>query len=132
VWKDRSGAWLKVKSSQRQEFIVIGWCTPEYWPDDIRGLFLATEEDGRLVYRGAVGTGFANRTVRGFSSCSSSSAPTIARTSPACRAGKLAPAGGSSRGSWSKSNSPRSRRTVRSGTHPIKASAATSSRRMCT
>jgi len=59
--EDRSGAWLKIKSNQRQEFIIIGWRPPDYGPDDVRGLFLATEEDGQLVYRGAVGTGFTNR-----------------------------------------------------------------------
>lgn len=58
--EDRSGAWLKVKSNQRQEFIILGWRQPEYGPDDVRGLFLATEEDGRPICRGAVGTGFTN------------------------------------------------------------------------
>lgn len=34
---------------------MIGWRPPEYGPDDVRGLFLATYEDGELVYRGGVG-----------------------------------------------------------------------------
>lgn len=55
---NRSDAWLKVKSNQRQEFIVLGWRPQNI---DVRGLFLATEEDGQLVYRGAVGTGFTNK-----------------------------------------------------------------------
>lgn len=58
---DRSDAWLKIKTTQRQEFVVIGWRPPEYGPDDVRGLFLATYEDGELLYRGGVGTGFTNR-----------------------------------------------------------------------
>lgn len=58
---DRSDNWLKIKTSQRQEFVVIGWRPPEYGPDDVRGLFLATYEEGELVYRGAVGTGFTDR-----------------------------------------------------------------------
>lgn len=58
---DRSTAWLKVKCVQRQEFIVIGWRPPEYGVDNVRGLFLATYENGRLVYRGGVGTGFTDR-----------------------------------------------------------------------
>jgi bifunctional non-homologous end joining protein LigD len=58
---DRSTAWLKVKCVQRQEFVVLGWRPPDYGPDDVRGLFLATYEDGRLVYRGGVGTGFTDR-----------------------------------------------------------------------
>jgi bifunctional non-homologous end joining protein LigD len=58
---DRSDSWLKIKATQRQEFVVIGWRPPEYGPDDVRGLFLVTYEDGELVYRGAVGTGFTDR-----------------------------------------------------------------------
>ncbi|MGN6489890.1 MAG: non-homologous end-joining DNA ligase [Devosia sp.] len=58
---DRSDSWLKIKTTQRQEFVVIGWRPPEYGPDDVRGLFLATYEDGELVYRGGVGTGFTDR-----------------------------------------------------------------------
>ena len=58
---DRSTAWLKIKCVKRQEFVVIGWRPPDYGPDDVRGLFLATYEDGRLVYRGGVGTGFTDR-----------------------------------------------------------------------
>lgn len=59
---DRSIAWLKVKCIKRQEFVVIGWRPPDYGPDDdVRGLFLATYEKGRLVYRGSVGTGFTDK-----------------------------------------------------------------------
>jgi len=58
---DRSTAWLKIKCVKRQEFVVIGWRPPEYGVDNVRGLFLATYEDGRLVYRGGVGTGFTDK-----------------------------------------------------------------------
>lgn len=58
---DRSDAWLKIKTTQRQEFVILGWRPPEHGPDDVRGLFLATYEGGQLVYRGGVGTGFTNR-----------------------------------------------------------------------
>jgi bifunctional non-homologous end joining protein LigD len=58
---DRSDAWLKIKTNNRQEFVVIGWRPPEHGPDDVRGLFLATYEGDQLVYRGSVGTGFTNR-----------------------------------------------------------------------
>jgi bifunctional non-homologous end joining protein LigD len=58
---DRSTAWLKIKAVQRQELVVIGWRPPDYGVDDVRGLFLATYEDGQLVFRGAVGTGFTDR-----------------------------------------------------------------------
>ena len=58
---ERSSVWLKVKCVQRQEFVIIGWRPPEYGPDDVRGLFLATYEDGELIYRGGVGTGFSDK-----------------------------------------------------------------------
>lgn len=58
---DRSTAWLKIKAVQRQEFVVIGWRPPDYGVDDVRGLFLATYEDGQLIYRGSVGTGFTDK-----------------------------------------------------------------------
>ena len=37
---------LKVKAVQRQEFVIIGWRPPDYGDTDVRGLFLATSEDG--------------------------------------------------------------------------------------
>jgi bifunctional non-homologous end joining protein LigD len=58
---DRSTAWLKIKCVKRQEFVVIGWRPPDYGVDNVRGLFLATYEDGKLIYRGGVGTGFTDR-----------------------------------------------------------------------
>jgi bifunctional non-homologous end joining protein LigD len=58
---DRSTAWLKIKTVQRQEFVIIGWRPPDYGVDDVRGLFLATYDDGQLVFRGAVGTGFTDK-----------------------------------------------------------------------
>lgn len=58
---DRSTAWLKVKCVQRQEFVVVGWRPPDYGVDNVRGLFLATYENGELTYRGGVGTGFTDK-----------------------------------------------------------------------
>ena len=63
---DRSTAWLKVKCVMRQEFVVIGWRPPDYGVDNVRGLFLGTYEDGELVFRGAVGTGFTDKMRREF------------------------------------------------------------------
>lgn len=57
----RSSAWLKIKCVKRQEFVVIGWRPPDHGTDNVRGLFLATYEHGKLVYRGGVGTGFTDR-----------------------------------------------------------------------
>ena len=55
----RSDSWRKVKCTKRQEFVIAGTS-----PSDKRGrafasLLLGTYEDGRLVYRGRVGTGFS-------------------------------------------------------------------------
>lgn len=58
---DRTDAWLKVKCVKRQEFVIIGWRPPDHGVDNVRALFLATYEDGKLVYRGGVGTGFTDR-----------------------------------------------------------------------
>jgi bifunctional non-homologous end joining protein LigD len=58
---DRSTAWYKIKCVKRQEFVVIGWRPPQYGVDNVRALFLATYENGQLVYRGRVGTGFTDR-----------------------------------------------------------------------
>lgn len=57
---DRSTAWLKVKCVQRQEFVVVGWRSPGHGVD-VWGLFLATYENGQLVCRGGVGTGFSDK-----------------------------------------------------------------------
>ncbi len=54
---DRTSAWLKIKCIKRQEFVVGG-----YRPSDsgrgMASLILGTYENGKLVYRGRVGTGF--------------------------------------------------------------------------
>lgn len=58
---DRSTAWLKIKCVKRQEFVIVGWRPPEHGVDNVRALFLATYEAGKLVYRGGVGTGFTDK-----------------------------------------------------------------------
>ncbi|WP_245261347.1 DNA ligase D [Mesorhizobium sp. L103C131B0] len=54
---DRTGSWLKIKCTKRQEFVVGG-----YRPSDtgrgMASLILGTYENGKLIYRGRVGTGF--------------------------------------------------------------------------
>ena len=54
---DRTASWLKIKCTKRQEFVVGG-----YRPSDtgrgMASLILGTYENGKLVYRGRVGTGF--------------------------------------------------------------------------
>jgi bifunctional non-homologous end joining protein LigD len=65
-YSDRSETWLKIKCVKRQEFVIIGWRPPDYGDSDIRGLFLGTYEDGKLVYRGGVGTGLNDRQRREY------------------------------------------------------------------
>jgi DNA ligase D-like protein (predicted ligase) len=57
----RSEMWLKVKCVKRQEFVIVGWRPPDYGDADVRGFFLGTYENGRLVYRGGVGTGLTDQ-----------------------------------------------------------------------
>ena len=57
----RTQAWRKVKCGRRQEF-VIGGVRPSDRPGrPFASLLLGTWDDGRLVYRGRVGTGFTDR-----------------------------------------------------------------------
>lgn len=55
----RTTTWLKIKCTRRQEFVIGG-----FTPSDKRGrlfasLMIGTYEDGKLRYRGRVGTGFS-------------------------------------------------------------------------
>lgn len=52
----RSGAWLKIKNQNRQEFVIGGWLPGERHP--IGSLLLGYYEGGALRYAGNVGTGF--------------------------------------------------------------------------
>jgi bifunctional non-homologous end joining protein LigD len=56
---DRTTTWLKIKCIKRQEFVVGG-----YRPSDsgrgMASLILGTYDNGKLIYRGRVGTGFTD------------------------------------------------------------------------
>lgn len=54
----RSKAWLKVKCTRRQEFVIIGWLKSGTRNRSLRSLLLGTREGGTLRYAGKVGTGF--------------------------------------------------------------------------
>ncbi|WMT85462.1 DNA ligase D [Pelagibacterium sp. 26DY04] len=56
----RGKSWLKVKCTLRQEFIIVGWTPSEKRRGVFASLLLATQENGKLVYRGRVGTGFSD------------------------------------------------------------------------
>lgn len=54
----RSRAWLKVKCTRRQEFVIVGWLPSDARGRPFKSLLLAQQGDGGLVYAGKVGTGF--------------------------------------------------------------------------
>lgn len=54
----RSKAWVKVKCTRRQEFVVIGWKASSAKGRPFASLLVAQHEGGELVYKGNVGTGF--------------------------------------------------------------------------
>lgn len=54
----RTQAWLKVKCTRRQEFVIVGW-TPSDKRRGFRSLLLGVHDNGALRYAGKVGTGFS-------------------------------------------------------------------------
>ncbi|MEO8683776.1 MAG: DNA ligase D [Devosia sp.] len=54
---ERTKSWLKIKAAKRQEFIIAGW-SPSAKKKTFASLLIGTLEEGKLVYRGRVGTGF--------------------------------------------------------------------------
>ncbi len=54
----RTTAWLKIKCTRRQEFVIIGWTASTARTRGFKSLLLAFNEDGKLRYAGKVGTGF--------------------------------------------------------------------------
>jgi bifunctional non-homologous end joining protein LigD len=55
---ERTRSWLKVKCSKRQEFVIAGWSASTR-KKTFASLLLGTWDDGKLIYRGRVGTGFS-------------------------------------------------------------------------
>jgi bifunctional non-homologous end joining protein LigD len=63
--QSRSRAWLKIKCTRRQEFVIIGWTKPGGSRKHFGALLLAAHDnDGRLVYTGRVGTGFTSASLK--------------------------------------------------------------------
>jgi bifunctional non-homologous end joining protein LigD len=57
----RSGAWVKVKNRNRQEFVIGGWLDGEGKRSGHPGALLVGYYDkGKFVYAGKVGTGFSD------------------------------------------------------------------------
>jgi bifunctional non-homologous end joining protein LigD len=64
----RSGAWLKVKHTSRQELVIAGWLPGEgRRAERIGALLLGYHRDGQFVYAGRVGTGFTEATLEDLS-----------------------------------------------------------------
>jgi bifunctional non-homologous end joining protein LigD len=58
------GVWVKSKSLNRAEFVIVGWSDPEGSRHAIGALLLGYyEPDGRLLYAGRVGTGMTVTTL---------------------------------------------------------------------
>ncbi len=56
----RSRSWIKLKCTQRQEFIIVGYTSPTGSGKGFRSLLLGVyDEAGKLLYAGKVGTGFS-------------------------------------------------------------------------
>jgi bifunctional non-homologous end joining protein LigD len=54
----RSAAWLKIKCTHRQEFVIVGWTPSDKSGRHFRSLLLGLNEGGTLRYAGKAGTGF--------------------------------------------------------------------------
>jgi bifunctional non-homologous end joining protein LigD len=60
----RSSSWIKLKCSQRQEFLICGYTDPQGSRTAIGSLLLGIhDENGKLRYAGNVGTGFDQRSL---------------------------------------------------------------------
>jgi bifunctional non-homologous end joining protein LigD len=54
----RTQNWVKVKCTRRQEFVIVGASRSNAPKRPFASLLLAQNEDGKLVYKGKVGSGF--------------------------------------------------------------------------
>ncbi|NLS27906.1 Multifunctional non-homologous end joining protein LigD [Sphingomonas sp. S2M10] len=59
----RSKAWLKIKCTQRQEFVILGWSASSAKGRGFKSLLLGLNGPEGLVYAGKVGTGFNTETL---------------------------------------------------------------------
>src|SRR3546814_10273214 len=60
----RTKNWLKIKCTNRQEFVIVGWTPSESKGRALRALLLAVHEDEKLRYAGKTGTGFSMATLQ--------------------------------------------------------------------
>jgi bifunctional non-homologous end joining protein LigD len=62
----RSGAWIKVKLTQQQEFIIGGYTPPEGSRKYFGSLLVGYHGRGGLLFAGRVGTGFSEKMLAGI------------------------------------------------------------------
>jgi bifunctional non-homologous end joining protein LigD len=60
----RSDSWLKVKCTERAEFVIAGYVPSTVSRKGVGSLVLGYHEEGRLTYAGRVGTGFSEKVSR--------------------------------------------------------------------
>jgi len=60
----RSNEWLKIKTTQRQEAVIVGYTRPEGSREHFGALHLGLYDGKRLVSVGKVGTGFNYKTLK--------------------------------------------------------------------
>jgi bifunctional non-homologous end joining protein LigD len=60
----RSGAWIKIKIQQQQEFVVGGYTDPEGTRKYFGSILVGVYEDAKLKFVGKVGTGFNEEALR--------------------------------------------------------------------
>lgn len=59
----RSKAWLKIKCTRRQEFVIVGYSPSDKPLRPFASILIASHENGKLNYKGRVGTGFSENTM---------------------------------------------------------------------
>jgi bifunctional non-homologous end joining protein LigD len=59
---NRSREWLKIKANKRQEMVIGGYTVNDDTSKPFSSLLVGVYEEGRLIYRGKVGTGFNIKT----------------------------------------------------------------------
>jgi bifunctional non-homologous end joining protein LigD len=63
---DRGSAWAKIKITRAADFVVVGFTKGEVGKRRLRALCIASFEDGKLRYRGDVGSGFDDAELSAF------------------------------------------------------------------
>jgi bifunctional non-homologous end joining protein LigD len=74
----RSGAWIKVKNINEQEFVIGGFTSPQHSRQNFGAILVGYYQGGKLRYAGKVGSGFNGVLLRSLH------AKFLAKARPAC------------------------------------------------